>query len=185
MTALWEHRRLVLSLVLCLVVALGAAVALHTYGPGSVLGTPLSASPTPSATPAFHEMYSYRLQTTPPIALRVGKPVSFRWVPTPEGRVPAASGPARVHCTVALYGPYPSLADLTRTMDASDGTMPSGTRVFTTPPLTTNDWDTMSHEEEVTLPQTLRPAYYEVDAECISERGSGTNGVGFPIQIGA
>lgn len=185
MTALWERRRLILSLVLCLVVALGAAVALRTYGPGRALGATLSESPTPSPTPALHETYSFSLQIMSPIALRVGKAVAFRWVPTPEGRVSAASGPARIHCTVALYGPYPSLADLTRAMDANNGTMPPGTRAFITPPLTTNDWDTMPHTEEVTLPQTLRAGYYEVDGECISERGSGTNGVGFPIQLGA
>src|SRR5690242_18274476 len=87
MATLWERRRLVLSLALCLVMALVVAVALRTYGPGNMqdlLSLSRAASPTASPTPAPHQIYSFSFDFLPhdsadPMLLHVGQPVTFRW----------------------------------------------------------------------------------------------------------
>lgn len=120
-TAWWEHRRLVLSLVLCFVVALSVAVALRTYGPRpwSELTLRLSAPASPTPSPALHMTYVASLQTMPPVPLRVGEQATFQWVPNSFGRASAASGPAPVHCTLSFYGPYASEADLNKILNTT------------------------------------------------------------------
>ena len=188
MTALWAHRRLTLSLVLCLVVTLGVAVALRAYGPGILQD--LSPTPTP------HQTYTFSLDVVPHDAavpaLQLGKPTAFEWVTTPlpvlsGGHVPMASRPFPVHCTLTLYGPYPSMDDLTKATNTpgTDGIAPSGTPAFTTPPLNMTDWDTTSHQVEFALPTTLHVGYYQTDSECLYDRDQSTSGIGFPIQIDA
>src|SRR5690242_2494020 len=84
MAALWARRRLVFSLILCLVIALVAAVALRTYGPENVqdlLSLSRVASPTASPTPALHQIYAFSFDFLPhdladPMLLHVGQPVT-------------------------------------------------------------------------------------------------------------
>ena len=199
--AWWVHRRLVLSLVLCLVMALVAVVALRIYGPGNVqdlLSLSRVASPTASPASAPHKIYAFSFDILPrhsaePMLLHVGQPVTFQWTPDPallapnEGYAPTANRPFPVHCTLALYGPYPSMDDLTKATNTpgTDGIAPSGTPAFTTPPLNMTDWDTTSHQVEFALPTTLHVGYYQTDSECLYDRDQSTSGIGFPIQIDA
>lgn len=195
MAAVWAHRRLVFSLILCLVVALAVAVTLRTYGPWSALGSTLYKSPTASPAPAFHQIYAFSFDILPqdpsyPMLLHVGQTVTFQWTPGPyfsvHGDAPPANRPFPVHCTLALYGPYPSLADLTKATNATgDGIAPPGTPAFTTLPPNMTDWDSTPHQIEFVLPTTLHAGYYQTDSECLYERDQGTSGTGFPIQIDA
>lgn len=203
MAALWERRRIVLSLVLCLVMALVAVVALRTYGSGNVrdlLGLSRVASPTASPAPTPHQTYAFSFDILPrgsgePMLLHVGQPVTFQWTPGPvisvpnEGYAPTANRPYPVHCTLALYGPYPSMDDLTKATSASaatgNGIAPPGPPAFTTPPLNMTDWDTTPHQIEFALPTTLHVGYYQTDSECVYDRDRSANGIGFPIQIDA
>ena len=199
MAALWARRRLV-SVILCLVIALVAAVALRTYGPENVRGLlSLSrvASPTASPTPAPHQIYSFSFDFLPhdsadPMLLHVGQPVTFRWIPGPyfsAGDASPANRPFPVHCTVALYGPYPSLDDLAKAMNAAaaagNGIAPPGTPAFTTSPTNMTDWDSTPHQIELVLPATLHAGYYQADSECLYDRDQGSTGTGIPIQIGS
>jgi hypothetical protein len=196
MTALWERRRLVLSLVLCIVVALGGAVALRTYGPWSALGSTAYVSPTASPAPAFHQIYSFSFDILPhepsyPMLLHVGQSVTFEWIPGPyfsvQGDALPANRPFPVHCTLALYGPYPSMDDLTKAMNAAattgDGITPPGKPAFTTSPPGMTDWDSTPHQVEIVLPTTLHAGYYQAGSECQYERDQGSTGTGIPIQI--
>lgn len=203
MAALWAHRRLVLSVVLCLALALVAGVALRSYGPENVqdlLSLSRVASPTASPTPAPHQIYAFNFDILPrdsadPMLLHVGQQVTFQWTPGSSfsgpngGTVPTANKPFPVHCTVALYGPYPSLADLTKALNATaatgDGIAPPGTPAFTTSPPNITDWDSTPHQIEFVLPTTLHAGYYQTDSECRYDRDQSTAGTGIPIQIDA
>ncbi len=203
MAALWERRRLVFSLILCLVMALVAAVALRTNGPENVrdlLSQGRASSPAASATPALHQTYSFSFDILPhdaadPLLLHVGQQVTFQWTPDSSfsapngGTVPAANRPFPVHCTLALYGPYPSMDDLTKATNATaatgNGIAPPGMPAFTTPPLNMTDWDSTPHQIELVLPTTLHAGYYQADSECRYDRDQGSTGTGIPIQIAA
>lgn len=199
MAASWAHRRLVLSLILCLAMVLVAAVALRSYGPENVqelLSLSRVASPTASPTPAPHQIYAFSFDFLPhdsadPMLLHVGQPVTFQWTPGPyfsAGDASPANRPFPVHCTLALYGPYPSLAALTKATDAAaasgDGIAPPGTPAFTTSPPNITDWDSKPHQIELVLPATLHAGYYQADSECLYDRDQGSSGTGIPIQIG-
>lgn len=181
MTALWRHRRLVFSLILCVVVALGVAAAWRTFGPANAPDSTGRVSPTPSPTLALHETYDFHLQTLPPSVLSAGTSVTFRWIPVPQGPVAATSGPAALYCTLVFLGPYPSLADLTQASNPADGSI--GTPVFTAPPLTMSDWDAVSRPIDVYLPKTLHAGYYLVMGKSESARDNGTSQVAFPVQL--
>jgi len=198
MAALWARRRLVFSLILCLVMALVAAVALRAYGPGNVqdlLGLSGVASPTASPTPALHQVYTFSFDFVPqdsadPMPLHVGQPVTFRWIPGPyfsAGDASPASRPFPVHCTLALYGPYSSLDALTKAMNAAaaagQGITPPGMPVFTTSPSNMTDWDSTPHQIELVLPATLHAGYYQAGSECLYDRDQGSTGTSIPIQI--
>jgi hypothetical protein len=185
MAAIWMRRRLVLSLLLCLVLALVAAVALRAYGPDSVQGLNLSAvASVASPTPALHDIYLLSLEELPHASVIAGKPVSLQWVHELTGQAPVATGPAQVSCSLALYGPYTSLANLDKAKVAGDGITPPGTDpAFTAPPLTVSDWDTMAQHTQVVLPTTLHAGYYLVVGQCVNTRDTRTSAAGFPIQI--
>ena len=118
MVRLWARRRLLLSLTLCLVVALFAITLIHVYVPG-VLGSASTPEPTgaamPTATPAVRDTYLFSFATFPPGPLRPGAYVNVQWVPTSVPREATASA-APVVCTVDVYGPYATGADATRSI---------------------------------------------------------------------
>lgn len=200
MATLWVRRRLMFSVVLCLAMVLVAGVALHTYGPENVqdlLSLGRASSPTASPAPAFHQIYSFSFDILPhepsyPMLLHVGQSVTFEWIPGPyfsvQGDALPANRPFPVHCTLALYGPYPSMDDLTKAMNAAaatgDGITPPGKPAFTTSPPGMTDWDSTPHQVEIVLPTTLHAGYYQTDSECQYERDQGSMGTGSPIQIG-
>jgi len=159
---LWARRRLFLGLTLCVVAALFAVTLVHAYVPG-VLGGASTPGPTvaamPTATPAAHDTFLFSFATFPPGPLHPGAQVRVQWVPTSAPR-DATAGAAPVACTVAVYGPYATGADATRSID--DPANPQMTPAFTTLPLTLNDWMSVPQAAEVMLPATLRPSYYLV-----------------------
>ncbi len=162
MIRLWARRRLLLGLTLCVVVAIFAVTLVHVHVPG-VLGGASTPEPTvvamSTATPPAHDTFLFSFATFPPGPLHPGAQVRVQWVPTSAPR-DATVGAAPVVCTVAVYGPYATGADATRSID--DPANPQATAAFTTLPLTLNDWMSVPQAAEVALPATLRPGYYLV-----------------------
>ena len=163
MTTLWARRRLVLSLALCVVLALFAVLVWRplTTPPPSVTPPPpvtraataarVQSTPVPAT-------YLFQINNFPHGPLKVGAQVQLMWSPTPAFRNDPQAAPVSVICTLALYGPYASAADANLAMQ--HGAHIDGTPAFAAPPLELNDWDADLHAVAITLPLTLRPGYY-------------------------
>src|SRR5262249_14722909 len=89
MTALWEHRRLVLSLTLCLVLALFAAMAWRIHVPEVELGSHASSAIAP---PAMPPTFLFHVEGFPQGPLHRGERVHIQWFPASAARPNAASG---------------------------------------------------------------------------------------------
>src|SRR5262245_15258506 len=136
MAKLWQRRRLVLSLTLCLVVILFATVAVRTFvrPPTPTQSTPRASAAT--ATPAVHSTFLFNFDGFAN-DVHVGQQVSLRWWPTPMPRkspADAAVGPLTVVCTLDLYGPY-------RSASAALLSNPPRKQAFSAPPLSLTDWE--------------------------------------------
>jgi hypothetical protein len=94
-----------------------------------------------------------------------------------------------VVCTVALYGPYPSLAAAGRAENALVGaasgataTAVAGTTLaLAGPRLTLNDFTSTAQPYALQLPATLALGYYVLDGREVDARGS--TGVGIVVEV--
>jgi hypothetical protein len=154
---LWTRRRQVLLLILCLLLALFVALVWRplTTPPPPVTraasATHLQATPVPPT-------YLFVINNFPHEPVKVGAQVPLMWSPTPISFSDSQVAPVPVVCTLALYGPYTSVASASLAMQ--HGAHIDGEPAFMAPPLELNDWDADLHAVAITLPLTLRPGYY-------------------------
>lgn len=189
MSALWAHRRRVLSFTLCLVVILFAAVMVRAF----VLppATAQSATLTPpalaaTATPAGHPTYLFSIASFPPGPLRAGQKVQVRWEASYAPRTtPAtlATGPVAITCTFALYGPYDAVTAARQ--EGLLGEDPATKPAFTAPLLTLTDWDSAPQQVEIAFPTQLPTGSYVVMSRSVRPLDGSSAGSGFTVEISA
>lgn len=155
MTHLWTRRRLALSLALCVVVVLFAAVVVRTWS--STFRPP--APPTPR--PPTHAIYRFHLEGFPSDPLHPGQQLTLRWVP--ELINPASTALAvNFVCAFGLYGPYTSQADADRLATSLVSRDPAAWPPFTVFPEPSYISDQTAEPQSVVLalPLALHPGIY-------------------------
>jgi hypothetical protein len=180
MTALWEHRRLVLSLALCLVLTLFAAMAWRIHVPAAEQGSRASSATAPAV---VHPTFLFNVENFPQSPLRVGEHVIIQWFPASAARPNAdtATGPVTVVCTLALFGPYASVESAAHALDSIVD--PPGGPAFAAPPLVLTDWVSDPQRVEIVLPTTLRPGYYGVINRSVRALDRARAGSGSLVQL--
>lgn len=155
MTRLWTRRRLALSLALCVVVVLFAAVVVRTWS--ATFRPP--APPTPR--PVTHATYRFQLEGFPTEPLHPGQSLTLRWVPTLV--TSASSAPAfEFFCVLGLYGPYTSQADADRLatslMQQDPAVWPAA--IVSAEPSFISNRTATPQSVVLALPATVRPGLY-------------------------
>lgn len=156
----WSSRRLGLTLVLAVCIALLWVLALRDATSTQPGRAPDVAAPTLTA--VGHRTYTFTLHIpSPEVPWRAGERLVFDWVPQFTS-FSLSDRPNPVQCTVVLYGPFPTSAAAQQQL-AGPGTPPSVPAVapaLAPPPLLVDDWTSQPTTMVLTLPATLAPGYY-------------------------
>ena len=177
---LGSHRpqRLALALAtiaLAAVLVFAVARTLHTTSDGASAPTVVRTPARPTVDPFVMYLYSAHLPDTNQ-PMRPGETFTVTW--RPDAGQPASGPPDPTVCTVALLGPFASRGAAQQVADSIHGGGPvehptSAIPVaFAAPTLTIDDRASMAQSSVVTLPGTLEPGYYVLDAFAEGPAGS-------------
>jgi hypothetical protein len=177
-------RRLGLAALLC------ALFALLGFLVWREIGQPLRTAATTRPTPRTYMRYTFSLDVAHAAAgpWHPGQEISLLWQPQVDQNL-RVEGPTPAVCTVALYGPYPSLDAAGRAENALVGaasvataTAVAGTTLaLAGPRLTLNDFTSTAQPYALQLPATLAPGYYVLDGREVDAWGS--TGVGIVVEV--